>query len=78
MHRATGVIYTSDVPEQRVVLQVVGRRVDFSTQGGWDQRVPRTHPDRGHRRSRQHRYALMYETFSACISASSTAMPIPG
>jgi len=29
MHRATGVIYTSDVPEQRVVLQVVGRRVDF-------------------------------------------------
>jgi len=44
MHRATGVIYTSDVPEQRVVLQVVGRRVDFSTQGGWDQRVPRTPP----------------------------------
>jgi len=32
MYRATGVIYTSDVPEQRVVLQVVGRRVDFSTQ----------------------------------------------
>ena len=30
IYRAKGVIYTSDVPERRAVLQVVGKRVDIS------------------------------------------------
>jgi len=40
--RAKGVIYSTEVPERRAVLQVVGRRVDISLQGGWGNRVPRT------------------------------------
>jgi hypothetical protein len=36
------VIYTSDAPERRAVLQVVGRRVDISLQDEWGERTPRT------------------------------------
>jgi G3E family GTPase len=42
IYRAKGVIYTTDVPQRRAVLQVVGRRVDISIQDGWGQRAPRT------------------------------------
>ena len=35
-------IYTTDVPQRRAVLQVVGRRVDISVQGEWGGRAPRT------------------------------------
>jgi G3E family GTPase len=42
VYRAKGVVYTTDAPQQRVVLQVVGRRVDISLQGEWGQRTPRT------------------------------------
>jgi G3E family GTPase len=42
IYRAKGVIYTSEVPERRAVLQVVGRRVEISIQEEWGQRVPRT------------------------------------
>jgi len=42
IYRAKGVIYTADEPQRRVVLQVVGRRVDISLQEEWGQRVPRT------------------------------------
>jgi G3E family GTPase len=42
VYRAKGVIYTTDVPQRRAVLQVVGRRVDISIQQGWGQRAPRT------------------------------------
>src|SRR5579864_8071140 len=42
VYRAKGVIYTTDVPHQRAVLQVVGRRVDISIQDRWGQRAPRT------------------------------------
>jgi len=42
IYRAKGVIYTADEPQRRVVLQVVGRRVDISLQDEWGQRVPRT------------------------------------
>jgi len=42
VYRAKGVIYTTDVPQQRAVLQVVGRRVDISIQDRWGQRTPRT------------------------------------
>jgi G3E family GTPase len=42
IYRAKGVVYTSDAPARRAVLQVVGRRVEISMQDEWDGRVPRT------------------------------------
>jgi len=42
IYRAKGVVYSSDAPRRRAVLQVVGRRVDISLQEGWGQRTPRT------------------------------------
>jgi len=42
VYRAKGVVYSTDAPQRRAVLQVVGRRVDISLQEEWGQRVPRT------------------------------------
>jgi len=42
IYRAKGVIYNSDAPQRRAVLQVVGRRVDISLQEEWGERAPRT------------------------------------
>lgn len=42
VYRAKGVVYSTDVPQRRVVLQVVGRRVDISIEKEWGQRAPRT------------------------------------
>ncbi len=42
IYRAKGVIYTTEAPERRAVLQVVGRRVDISLTGDWGDRTPRT------------------------------------
>jgi len=42
IYRAKGVIYTSDAPERRAVLQVVGRRVDISLADEWGERAQRT------------------------------------
>jgi G3E family GTPase len=42
VYRAKGVVYTTDAPGRRVVLQVVGRRVDISLQVEWGGRTPRT------------------------------------
>ena len=42
VYRAKGVVYNSDAPEQRAVLQVVGRRVDISLQESWGERTPCT------------------------------------
>lgn len=42
IYRAKGVIYTSDAPERRAILQVVGKRVDISLQDEWGNRPPRT------------------------------------
>jgi len=42
VYRAKGVLYTTDAPQRRTVLQVVGRRVDISFQGEWGERAPRT------------------------------------
>ena len=36
------VIYTSDAPERRAMLHVVGKRVDISLQEEWGARPPRT------------------------------------
>jgi G3E family GTPase len=42
VYRAKGVIYATDAPHRRAVLQVVGRRVDISWQDEWGDRTPRT------------------------------------
>jgi G3E family GTPase len=42
VYRAKGVVHSTDAPERRAVLQVVGRRVDISIQEEWGQRAPRT------------------------------------
>jgi G3E family GTPase len=42
IYRAKGVIYAADEPERRVVLQVVGRRVDIQLENAWRGRRPRT------------------------------------
>jgi G3E family GTPase len=69
IYRAKGVVYTTDAPQRRVVLQVIGRRVDISLQDEWGQREPRTQIvaigaagsiDAG----------LLEKTFASCISAT--------
>lgn len=42
IYRAKGVVYCSDAPERRAVLQVVGKRVDISLQDEWGERMPRS------------------------------------
>jgi G3E family GTPase len=42
IYRAKGVVYASDAPERRAVLQVVGRRVDITLENEWGDRNPRT------------------------------------
>ena len=42
VYRAKGVVYSSDAPQQRAVLQVVGKRVDISLQDRWGKRPRRT------------------------------------
>jgi len=69
IYRAKGVVYTTDMPQRRAVLQVVGRRVDISYQEEWGQRVRRTQIvaigapggiDAG----------MLENTFASCISAA--------
>jgi G3E family GTPase len=69
VYRAKGVVYTTDAPQRRAVLQVVGRRVDVSLQDEWGQRAPRTQivaigAAGGIDAS------LLEQTFSSCISAA--------
>jgi len=42
IYRAKGIIYAADEPNRRVVLQVVGRRVDISIEDMWRGRPART------------------------------------
>jgi G3E family GTPase len=42
VYRAKGVVYNTDAPARRAVLQVVGRRVDIALQDPWGDRTPRT------------------------------------
>ena len=54
IYRAKGVVYSSDVPDRRAVLQVVGKRVDISLQEEWGER-PSADPDCSYRLTRRHR-----------------------
>jgi len=67
IYRAKGVVYSTEAPQHRVVLQVVGRRVDISIQEEWGQRARRTQIvvigaagsiDR----------SLLERTFASCVS----------
>jgi G3E family GTPase len=71
IYRAKGVIYTADAPQRRVVLQVVGRRVDISLQEEWGQRAPRTQiVVIGAAGSLDAN--LLEKTFASCISTAAT------
>jgi G3E family GTPase len=68
VYRAKGVVYTTDAPQRRAVLQVVGRRVDISIQEEWGQRAPRTQIVAiGKAGSIDE--SLLEKTFASCISA---------
>ena len=67
IYRVKGIVYTTDFPQRRTVLQAVGRRVDISLRDEWGQRAPRSQIvaigaagtiDAG----------LMEKTFTSCIS----------
>jgi G3E family GTPase len=71
VYRAKGVVYATEAPHRRAVLQVVGRRVDISIQEEWGQRAPRTQIvaigaagciDA----------SFLQKTFASCITASAT------
>ena len=42
VYRAKGIVHAMEFPHQRVVVQVVGRRVDLSLQDDWDASAPCT------------------------------------
>jgi G3E family GTPase len=42
IYRAKGVVYTSDAPDRRAVIRVVGRRVEITPENEWGDRTPRT------------------------------------
>lgn len=42
VYRTKGVVYATDAPNQRAVLQMVGRRVEVALESGWGDRMPRT------------------------------------
>jgi G3E family GTPase len=69
VYRAKGVVYTTDAPQRRAVLQVVGRRVDISLQDEWGERARRTQIVAiGAHGSID--ASLLEQTFASCISAS--------
>jgi len=69
VYRAKGVVYTTDAPQRRAVIQVVGRRVDISIQEEWGQRAPRTQIVAiGAAGSID--ASLLEKTFASCISAA--------
>ena len=71
VYRAKGVVYTTNAPQQRAVLQVVGRRVDISLQDEWGGRTPRTQiVVIGAAGSID--ASLLEKTFASCISAAAT------
>ena len=42
IYRCKGVVYAAETPEQRAVLQIVGRRTDVALDDEWGERSPRT------------------------------------
>lgn len=77
IYRAKGVVYTTDAPQRRAVLQVVGRRVDISLQDEWGERAPRTRivaiGAAGNIDA-----TLLEQTFDSCLSAPGIKLQDPG
>jgi G3E family GTPase len=74
IYRAKGVVYTTDAPKQRAVLQVVGRRVDISIQDEWGQRAPCTQIVAiGAAGSID--ASLLEKTFASCIAVADVPTP---
>jgi G3E family GTPase len=69
VYRIKGVVYSTDVPHRRAVLQVVGRRVDISIRGEWGERAPRTQIVAIGAASSIDA-SLLERTFDSCISAA--------
>jgi G3E family GTPase len=69
VYRAKGVVYSTDAPRRRAVLQVVGRRVDISLQDEWGQRAPRTQIV-AIAAAGSIDADLLEKTFTSCISAA--------
>jgi G3E family GTPase len=42
VYRCKGIIYTTDNPDKRITLQIVGRRTDISELDDWGERTPHT------------------------------------
>ncbi len=42
IYRCKGVVSTVEHPDQRVILQAIGRRSDITLEDEWDERIPRT------------------------------------
>ncbi len=72
VYRAKGVIHSSDAPQRRAVLQVVGKRVDISLEDDWGLRKPRTQIV-AIGAAGAVKPSLLEETLVACISAPSAA-----
>jgi G3E family GTPase len=69
VYRAKGVVYSTDAPHRRAVLQVVGRRIDISIQEEWGQRARRTQIVAiGAAGSID--ASLLERTFASCVSAA--------
>ena len=41
IYRCKGVVYTTEHPDRRVILQAVGRRSDISLEDEWGEQAPR-------------------------------------
>jgi len=72
VYRAKGVVYSTDAPRRRAVLQVVGRRVDISLQDEWGRRAPRTQIVAIGAAGRIDA-SLLEKTFASCISSAANA-----
>lgn len=42
VYRAKGIVYLADVPDERHILQLVGKRIQISSSGKWGQNQPKT------------------------------------
>jgi G3E family GTPase len=70
IYRAKGVIYTSDAPDRRVILQVVGKRVDISVAHHWGEQRPCTRLVAIGEHGAMNDAALR-QTFDRCLQANS-------
>jgi len=73
IYRCKGVVYASDAPTRRAVLQMVGRRVDIALRDQWGERTPRTQIVAIGAPGSIDAEALR-EQFEACISLNETAV----